>query len=106
MAEAPVAIPPDVLEAARPAAAAATEAPIAGDNPAPPAEEAEMTVRELQNELLELKRSSASNTVAAALLSLQQELAKPPPVFDPYRALAGLKSLVDLARDKADARTK
>ena len=65
-----------------------------------------MTVRELQNELLELKRSSASNTVAAALLSLQQELAKPPPVFDPYRALAGLKSLVDLARDKADARTK
>ena len=65
-----------------------------------------MTVRELQNELLELKRSSASNTVAAALLSLQQELAKPPPVFDPYRALAGLESLVDLARDKADARTK
>ena len=65
-----------------------------------------MTVRELQNELLELKRSSASNTVAAALLSLQQELAKPPPGFDPYRALAGLKSLVDLARDKADARTK
>ena len=39
MAEAPVAIPPDVLEAARPAAAAATEAPIGGDNPAPPAEE-------------------------------------------------------------------
>ena len=39
MAEAPVAIPPDVLEAARPAAAAAPEAPIAGDNPAPPAEE-------------------------------------------------------------------
>ena len=65
-----------------------------------------MTVRELQNELLELKRSSASNTVAAALLSLQQELAKPPPVFDHYRALAGLESLVDLARDKADARTK
>ena len=39
MAEAPVAIPPDVLEAARPAAAAAPEAPIAGNNPAPPAEE-------------------------------------------------------------------
>ena len=65
-----------------------------------------MTVRELQNELLELKRSSASNSVATALFSLQQELAKPPPVFDPYRALAGLESLVDLARDKADARTK
>ena len=31
MAEAPVAIPPDVLEAARPATAAAPEAPIAGD---------------------------------------------------------------------------
>ena len=40
MAEAPVAIPPDVLEAAGPGAAAAPEAPIAGDNPAPPAEEA------------------------------------------------------------------
>ena len=39
MADAPVAISPDVLEAARPAAAAATEAPIAGENPAPPAEE-------------------------------------------------------------------
>lgn len=58
-----------------------------------------MTVRELQNQLLELKRTSASNSVAAAL-------AKPPPVFDPYKALAGLESLVDLARDKADARTK
>ena len=39
MADAPVAISPDVLEAARPAAAAAPEAPIAGDNRAPPAEE-------------------------------------------------------------------
>jgi len=65
-----------------------------------------MTVRELQNQLLESKRSSASNSVGAALLSLQQELAKPPPVFDPYKALAGLESLVDLARDNADARTK
>ena len=65
-----------------------------------------MTFRELQNQLLELKRSYASNSVAAALMSLQQELAKPPPVFDPYRALAGLESLVNLARDKADARTK
>ena len=39
-------------------------------------------------------------------MSLLQPLAKPPPVFDPYRALAGLESLVDFARDKADARTK
>jgi len=61
-----------------------------------------MTVRELQNQLLELKRSSASNSVAVALMSLQQELVRPPPVFDPYRALAGLESLVDLARDKVD----
>ena len=38
-----------------------------------------MTVRELQNQLMELKRTSASNSVGAALLSLQQELAKPPP---------------------------
>ena len=65
-----------------------------------------MTVRELQNQLLELKRTSASNSVGAALFILQQELAKPPPVFDPYKALAGLESLVDLARDNADARTK
>ena len=39
MAKASVAIPPDALEAARPGAAAAPEAPIAGYNPAPPAEE-------------------------------------------------------------------
>ena len=39
MAEAPVAIPPDVLEAARPTEAAAPEAPIAGDDTASPAEE-------------------------------------------------------------------
>ena len=65
-----------------------------------------MTVRELQNELMELKRTSASNSIGAALLSLQQELAEPPLVFDPYKALTGLESLVDLARDKADARTK
>ena len=65
-----------------------------------------MTIRELQNQLLELKRSSASNSVVVALMSLQQELARPPPVFDPYRALAGLESLVDLARDKADEKTK
>ena len=65
-----------------------------------------MTIRELQNQLLELKRSSASNPVAVALMSLQQELARPPPVFDPYRALSGLESLVDLARDKADEKTK
>ena len=39
MVDAPVAIPPDVLEAARPATAAAPEAPIAGDNRAPPVEE-------------------------------------------------------------------
>ena len=44
--------------------------------------------------------------MAAAPLSLQQELAKPPPTFDPYKALAGLESLVDLALNKADARTK
>ena len=59
-----------------------------------------------QNQLLDLERRSASNSVGAALLSLQQELAKPPPVFDSYKALAQLESLVNLARDNADARTK
>ena len=54
-----------------------------------PFRQAEMTVRELQNQLLELKRTSASNSVGTALFSLQQELAKPAPVFDPYKALAG-----------------
>ena len=44
--------------------------------------------------------------VFMALSCLQQELAKPTPVFDLYKALAGLESLVDLARDNADARTK
>ncbi|XP_044177159.1 uncharacterized protein LOC122959728 [Acropora millepora] len=108
MAEVPVPIPPDVLVAAAPAAEApaAAEVPAAGDNPVAPAEEGEMTIRELQNQLLELKRTSASNSVGTALFSLQQELAKPTPVFDPYKALAGLEALVDLARDNADARAK
>ena len=48
-----------------------------------------MTIRELQNQLLELKRSSVSNSVAVALSSFQQELTKLPLVFDRYRALAG-----------------
>ena len=39
-------------------------------------------------------------------MSLQQELARPPPVFDPYRALAGHESLVDLAQDKVDEKNK
>ena len=52
-----------------------------------------MTVRELQNQLLELKRNSASDSVVAALLSLQQELSKPRPLFDPYKALAGWNHL-------------
>ena len=67
---------------------------------------AEVTVKELQGHLKKLKRASASNSVVVALMSLQQELAKPPPVFDPYRALTGLESLVHLARDNADTRTK
>ena len=71
-----------------------------------PFRQGEMTIRELQNQLLELKRTSASNSVGTALFSLQQELAKPTPVFDPYKALAGLEALVDLARDNADARAK
>ena len=33
-----------------------------------------------------------AKSVAATLLSLQQELAKPPPVFEPYKALVGLES--------------
>ena len=65
-----------------------------------------MTFHELHNQLLELKRTSMAKSMAAALLSLQQELAKPSPVFEPYKALVGLESLVDLARYKADARTK
>ena len=32
-----------------------------------------------------------AKSVAATLLSLQQELAKPPPVFEPYKALVGLE---------------
>ena len=32
-----------------------------------------------------------AKSVAAALLSLQQELAKPPRVFEPYKALVGLE---------------
>jgi len=45
-----------------------------------------VTVKELQGHLKKLKRTSASNSVAVALMSFQQEFATPPPVFDPYRA--------------------
>ena len=71
-----------------------------------PFRQGEMTIRELQNQLLELKRTSTSNSVGTALFALQQELAKPTSVFDPYKALAGLEALVDLARDNSDARAK
>ena len=66
----------------------------------------EVTVKELQGHLKKLKRTSASNSVAVALMSLQQQFGKRPPVFDPYRALTELESLVDLARDNADTGTK
>ena len=42
-----------------------------------------MTVKELQGHLKKLKRTSASNSVAVALMSLQQEFSKPPPVLTP-----------------------
>ena len=54
----------------------------------------EMIVRELQNQLLELKRTYASNSVGAALfLSSNKSLLSLPRCFDPYKALAGLESV-------------
>jgi len=46
-----------------------------------------MTVREIQNQLLELKKMSISNSVADSLLFHQQELAKPgvPPLQSPRK---------------------
>ena len=64
-----------------------------------------MTVKELQHQLKELKRTSTSHSVTVAIMSLQQELTKPPAVFDPYRALARLRLLVDLHQDNADTKT-
>ena len=63
-----------------------------------------MTVKELQHQLKELKRTSTSHSVTVALMSLQQELTKPPAVFDPYWALARLRMLVGLRQDNADTK--
>ena len=64
-----------------------------------------MTVKELQYQLKEIKCTSTSNSVAAALVPFQKELTKHPTVFDPYRPLSGFGSLVDLGGDNAETRT-
>ena len=42
--------------------------------------------------------------IYAAVSAVQTLLAKPSELFDPYSAMAALESLVDIAREKGDAR--
>ena len=44
------------------------------------------------------------STVDSAVVTIQTLLTKPPELFDPYSAIAALESLVDIAREKGDAR--
>ena len=58
MAEVPAAIPPDVLEAVRPAVEAAADVPAAGDNPVPPAEVVRWFLLFYRSRLCSLRRLS------------------------------------------------
>ena len=58
----------------------------------------------LQRQLEEFKRLHDTSNVDAALALLRQHLAKPPPLFDPFTAMAALEQLVDTSRDKGDER--
>ena len=51
-----------------------------------------------------LRKSADVSTVDSAVVTIQTLLAKPPELFDPYSAIAALESLVDIAREKGDAR--
>ena len=51
-----------------------------------------------------LRKSADVSTVDSAVVTIQTLLTKPPELFDPYSAIAALESLVDIAREKGDAR--
>ncbi len=51
-----------------------------------------------------MRKSADISTVDSALVTIQSLLAKPPELFDPYSVIAALESLVDIAREKRDAR--
>ena len=51
-----------------------------------------------------MRQSQDTSNVDASLAVLRLQLARPSGVFDPYTTLAALEHLVDLARDKKDAR--
>ena len=51
-----------------------------------------------------LRKSADVSTVDSAVVTIHTLLAKPPELFDPYSAIAALESLVDIAREKGDAR--
>lgn len=58
----------------------------------------------LQKEVQSLRQIHDSGNNNAALALLRQHLARPTGTFDPQAALAALEHLVDVARDKRDAR--
>jgi len=55
--------------------------------------------------LKELKDSANITLVDNAIVSLQQLIARPAGLFDPYAVLAALEQVVNVAKDKNDARS-
>lgn len=51
-----------------------------------------------------LRKSADVSSVDSAVVTVQTLLAKPSEFFEPYSAIAALESLVDMAREKGDAR--
>ena len=68
--------------------------------------QAEKVVSELQNQLLELKERPRSIPLRLLFCLFNKSQLSLLAVFDHYKALPGLESLVGLARDNAHARTK
>ncbi|KAK3701457.1 hypothetical protein QZH41_004064 [Actinostola sp. cb2023] len=65
----------------------------------------ESVIQKLQRELKELKDSANITLVDNAIVSLQQLIARPAGLFDPYAVLAALEQVVNVAKDKNDARS-
>ncbi|KAK3721855.1 hypothetical protein QZH41_002271 [Actinostola sp. cb2023] len=65
----------------------------------------ESVIQKLQREMKELKDSANITLVDNAIASLQQLIAHPAGLFDPYAVLAALEQVVNVAQDKNDARS-
>jgi len=64
------------------------------------------TLTSLRTELDQLKTATATRSVDAALIQVQEEITKPAAIFDPYVGIAKLEQLVDIAREQRDPKAR